>query len=121
MLNYRLITLFMLAGIARPALAQTPSYGQNKEAGHYLNTRGFSLYYETYGQGQPLLFIHGDKDNAVKVMRSSVLVGATNCTSAMSWAAQAALISTASSGGRPGNTLAAHPGVAEETMHQLIS
>ena len=28
--------------------------------GEYIPTRGFSMYYETYGSGEPLLFIHGN-------------------------------------------------------------
>ena len=35
-------------------------YGDNPAAGHYLNTRGIKLYYEVYGQGEPLLFFHGN-------------------------------------------------------------
>jgi len=35
-------------------------YGHNKDAGHYLSTRGFKMYYEQYGSGKPLLFIHGN-------------------------------------------------------------
>ena len=35
-------------------------YGDNKKAGHYINTRGFKMYYEIYGKGEPLLFIHGN-------------------------------------------------------------
>jgi len=45
--------------VTRPLFAQVP-YGHNKEAGHYLQTRGFGLYYEVYGKGQPLLLIHGN-------------------------------------------------------------
>ena len=33
-------------------------YGDNPAAGHYLNTRGFKMYYETYGEGAPLLMLH---------------------------------------------------------------
>ncbi len=36
------------------------NYGHNKKAGQYLSTRGFQLYYEQYGSGKPLLFIHGN-------------------------------------------------------------
>src|SRR4051794_32744742 len=36
------------------------NYGSNKAAGHYVNTRGFNMYYEVYGTGKPLLFIHGN-------------------------------------------------------------
>jgi len=28
--------------------------------GHYADIRGFKMYYEVYGKGQPLLFIHGN-------------------------------------------------------------
>src|SRR5689334_22541047 len=38
----------------------TTIYGRNPKAGHYVNTRGFKMYYETYGEGQPLLIIHGN-------------------------------------------------------------
>jgi pimeloyl-ACP methyl ester carboxylesterase len=44
---------------ARPAAAQT-SYGNNPAAGHYLDIRGFKIYYETYGKGAPLLLFHGN-------------------------------------------------------------
>ncbi|MGC9150646.1 MAG: alpha/beta fold hydrolase [Microbacter sp.] len=35
-------------------------YGENPKAAHWLTTRGFRIYYETYGQGDPLLMIHGN-------------------------------------------------------------
>ena len=38
----------------------TTHFGKNAEVGRYLNTRGFRLYYEVYGQGEPLLIIHGN-------------------------------------------------------------
>jgi pimeloyl-ACP methyl ester carboxylesterase len=33
-------------------------YGDNAARGHYLDTRGIRLYYETYGEGRPLLLLH---------------------------------------------------------------
>ena len=51
--------LALLAFSIQPCTAQVP-YGNNPAAGHYLNTRGFKLYYETYGQGAPLLLLHGN-------------------------------------------------------------
>ena len=33
-------------------------YGNNAKAGHYLSTRGFKMYYEMYGAGEPLLLLH---------------------------------------------------------------
>ena len=35
-------------------------YGNNKAAGKVYTIRGFGMYTETYGQGQPLLIIHGN-------------------------------------------------------------
>jgi len=35
-------------------------YGNNKIAGKYYNIRGFKMYCEIYGTGQPLLLIHGN-------------------------------------------------------------
>lgn len=46
------------------AFAQTTvdmnQIGNNATTGKYLTTRGFQLYYEIYGQGEPVLFIHGN-------------------------------------------------------------
>src|SRR5580704_1093447 len=33
-------------------------YGDNAAAGHFLDTRGFKMYYGTYGEGAPLLMLH---------------------------------------------------------------
>jgi pimeloyl-ACP methyl ester carboxylesterase len=35
-------------------------HGHNKEAGKYYHIRGFKMYCEVYGSGQPLLIIHGN-------------------------------------------------------------
>jgi pimeloyl-ACP methyl ester carboxylesterase len=35
-------------------------YGNNAKVGKYIATRGIKMYYETYGQGEPLLMIHGN-------------------------------------------------------------
>jgi pimeloyl-ACP methyl ester carboxylesterase len=36
------------------------TYGRNEKAGHTVSMRNFKMYYEVYGQGEPLLFIHGN-------------------------------------------------------------
>ncbi|MFZ9661116.1 MAG: alpha/beta fold hydrolase [Chitinophagaceae bacterium] len=35
-------------------------YGKNNATGKYYNVRGMKMYAETYGSGEPLLFIHGN-------------------------------------------------------------
>ncbi|MCA0237507.1 MAG: alpha/beta hydrolase [Bacteroidetes bacterium] len=58
-------SLLLLCWLLSPCLgnAQTkpaPTYGNNAKTGRYFATNGIKLYYEIYGQGQPLLLIHGN-------------------------------------------------------------
>src|SRR5882757_7115099 len=46
-------------------------YGNNKTAGHYSKIRGINMYYEIYGQGEPLLFIHGN-GGSIQSFRSNI-------------------------------------------------
>jgi pimeloyl-ACP methyl ester carboxylesterase len=36
------------------------NYGNNKEAGNFKKINGINLYYEIYGTGKPLIFLHGN-------------------------------------------------------------
>jgi pimeloyl-ACP methyl ester carboxylesterase len=38
----------------------TTKLGRNDKVGKYAKIRGFNMYYEIYGKGEPLLFIHGN-------------------------------------------------------------
>lgn len=58
--------LFIL-GVSQFVFAQsgtspfdTTKYGRNAAVGKYADIRGFKMYYETYGKGEPLLIIHGN-------------------------------------------------------------
>lgn len=63
--HFFIIILFLFAAQIVMANKSSDSvvYGNNKKAGKYINTRGFRLYYETYGSGKPLLMIHGNGGN----------------------------------------------------------
>jgi hypothetical protein len=37
------------------------SYGNNKEIGKFIKVNDIKMYYEIYGEGKPLLLIHGNK------------------------------------------------------------
>jgi pimeloyl-ACP methyl ester carboxylesterase len=37
-----------------------PTYGVNSKAGRYAHVNGIKLYYEVYGQGTPLVILHGN-------------------------------------------------------------
>jgi len=43
-----------------PPVFKNSIYGNNPKAGHYADVRGFKMYYEIYGKGEPLLLIHGN-------------------------------------------------------------
>ena len=42
------------------SLIANTTYGKNDTVGKYYNIRGFKMYCEVYGKGQPLLIIHGN-------------------------------------------------------------
>lgn len=54
-----LITLLQLSCVAQ-ATTTKPKLGENEKAGHYVNIGNFKMYYEVYGEGEPILFIHGN-------------------------------------------------------------
>jgi pimeloyl-ACP methyl ester carboxylesterase len=42
-----------------PSPAQAIPYGNNPKAGQYVQTKDARIYYEVYGQGKPLVVLHG--------------------------------------------------------------
>lgn len=53
------LSFLMMTGIASAQSSVIP-YGKNAKAGKFADIRGFQMYYETYGVGEPLLIIHGN-------------------------------------------------------------
>ncbi|ULQ50944.1 alpha/beta fold hydrolase [Flavihumibacter fluvii] len=47
---------FLQAG---PSPVQAIQYGNNPAAGHYVNAGDARMYYEVYGQGEPIVILHG--------------------------------------------------------------
>jgi pimeloyl-ACP methyl ester carboxylesterase len=54
----------LLVSLATFGQKQIP-YGNNPQAGKYAAIRGFQMYYEIYGKGEPLLLIHGNSGSIV--------------------------------------------------------
>jgi pimeloyl-ACP methyl ester carboxylesterase len=51
----------ILLAISIPGFGQTPIiYGSNEHAGKYIDIDDIRVYYETYGEGEPLLLLHGN-------------------------------------------------------------
>lgn len=42
---------------------KAPTYGNNDSTGKYVVANGINIYYEEYGQGQPLLLLHGNSES----------------------------------------------------------
>ena len=59
---FLLTSLFSFISIAQVKLNfdfDTP-YGNNKTVGKYVEINGAKIYFEEYGEGEPLLLIHGN-------------------------------------------------------------
>jgi len=57
----RLCTFFILLFSFNVAAQEIkPVYGDNSKAGAYAKVNGINMYYEIYGNGEPLLIIHGN-------------------------------------------------------------
>lgn len=57
--NTLLSILTLLLSVGSMAQQAIP-YGDNKEVGQYIKLNGVNLYYEVYGNGKPLVLIHGN-------------------------------------------------------------
>ena len=59
----KIIYLFLLL-VTNSTICQIKiDYGNNKSAGKYFTVRGINIYTEQYGNGKPLLLIHGNGGN----------------------------------------------------------
>ena len=62
-INKNLLAFLIFASAINILHGQTQfsiNYGDNKEAGNFKKINGISLYYEIYGTGRPLIFLHGN-------------------------------------------------------------
>ena len=59
-MNKSLLSLIISLSLVQIAWSQQVRYGDNPAAGKYYVVRGIKMYAETYGQGKPLLLIHGN-------------------------------------------------------------
>ena len=61
-LNHLIILfIFSFFSITSPAQQKTPvNYGNNPQAGSYYDNNGTKIYYEVYGEGKPVVILHGN-------------------------------------------------------------
>jgi pimeloyl-ACP methyl ester carboxylesterase len=55
-----LLCLFVQASFAQAQKTFKTPYGNNPAAGKYANVNGIKMYYETYGEGAPMVLVHGN-------------------------------------------------------------
>jgi pimeloyl-ACP methyl ester carboxylesterase len=55
-----LILMPLLGSLSSYSQSSDIDYGNNPNAGHYVTVNGIKMYYEMYGEGEPLLLIHGN-------------------------------------------------------------
>jgi pimeloyl-ACP methyl ester carboxylesterase len=60
----------LTSAYAQPISEGIP-YGNNKEAGNFISINGARQYFEVYGQGEPLVLIHGNGGN-ISFMKSQI-------------------------------------------------
>ena len=76
-----LLTL-LLALSAQLSAEESPHaavpYGDNPAAGHYAEANGIKMYYEIYGDGSPLLLIHGNGQSIVSMQPQIEFFAQTN-------------------------------------------
>ncbi len=58
--TFLIFLILQSLGIAVFSQQKAVPYGNNPAAGKYYNIRGIKMYCEVYGQGKPLLLIHGN-------------------------------------------------------------
>ncbi len=52
--------LLLLCSVNICSAQADPAYGNNPASGKYFNSNGVKIYYEIYGEGKPLLLLHGN-------------------------------------------------------------
>jgi pimeloyl-ACP methyl ester carboxylesterase len=59
-LQFIFFCLATLNSFSQVSKSPTNLFGNDPKHGNYIQNRGFKMYYEVYGQGEPLLMIHGN-------------------------------------------------------------
>lgn len=60
LIRITILFVFVAIGSLQAQPASSPKYGNNASAGHFYNHDGVKVYYEIYGQGKPLVLLHGN-------------------------------------------------------------
>ena len=60
MITSRSFVTIVLLLLFIPAAECQTNYGSNQQAGKYADVNGIKVYYEIYGEGEPLLLLHGN-------------------------------------------------------------
>ena len=69
---YKILIFLLLGLVSSSTFGQDKiEYGNNTEAGEYYKVRGINIYTEQYGQGKPLVMLHGN-GGSIRSMKSII-------------------------------------------------
>lgn len=59
-INFLIAVVSLLILNSKICAQQNINYGNNPQAGNYFNNNGVKIYYEIYGEGKPVVLLHGN-------------------------------------------------------------
>jgi pimeloyl-ACP methyl ester carboxylesterase len=71
MKNILVLSLILILVSCNPPTKNQVNYGSNPLAGKYVDVNDIKVYYEIYGEGEPLLLLHGNS-GSIKTMESLI-------------------------------------------------
>lgn len=66
-ISFALTCLITQTGIAQEQKIFTTPYGNNISVGKYASVNGINMYYEIYGEGMPMVLVHGNGGNVASM------------------------------------------------------
>ncbi|WP_163717734.1 alpha/beta fold hydrolase [Mangrovibacterium lignilyticum] len=60
-----MLLVLVIAGSCTNSMNEKIAYGSNEKAGQYVDVNGIKIYCEIYGEGEPLLLLHGNGGSIV--------------------------------------------------------
>ena len=62
MKNTVLFLVFIIAASCNNLTQKQIDYGSNDKVGKFIDINDIKIYYEIYGEGEPILLLHGNAD-----------------------------------------------------------
>ena len=60
-----ILLVLIIASSCNNSVEEKIEYGSNEKAGQYIDVNGIKIYCEIYGEGEPLMLLHGNSGSIV--------------------------------------------------------